>query len=185
MKTYKAPWSVSLIIISTLTTALCMGFAGTMIVGNRWVHPRWIQLWPAVLSLVLIIRAALFTIRGYTITTDALLIHRLFWKTRLPLAGLRSARHEPYAMRRSLRTWGPDGVFSFTGEYNNKALGIYRAFVTDKHRTVVLKFSDRRKVVVSPEKPEEFAHEIGLYCAKSVVVSEMNNLKRLSDQLTI
>lgn len=172
MKTYKAPWGVSLIIISSLTTVMCLGVTGTVIVGNHWVHPGWVQTWPAVLPLVLIFGAALFTIRGYTITTDALLIHRLFWTTCLPLAGLQSARHAPEAMRWSLRSWGNGGLFSFTGYYRNKALGAYRAFVTDPHRTVVLEFSDRHKVVVSPDAPEEFAHEIGLHCAKTDAVAD-------------
>src|SRR3954464_11996498 len=98
---------------------------------------------------------ALFTIRGYTVTPDALLVHRLFWTTRLPLAGLQSAQFEPNAMRWSIRTFGNGGLFSFTGWYRNKALGAYRAFVTDPHQTVVLHFPNRT-VVVSPSVPAEF-----------------------------
>ena len=70
-------------------------------------------------------------------------------------------------MRWSLRTWANGGLFSFTCHYRNKALGDYRAFVTDPHRTVVLEFSDRRNVVVSPDVPEEFTHEIGMHCTKA------------------
>ncbi len=52
------------------------------------------------------------------------------------------------------------GLFSFTGSFRNKALGAYRAFVTDPHRTVVLRFP-KRTVIVSPDSPEAFLHEIG------------------------
>ncbi len=62
-------------------------------------------------------------------------------------------------MSKSLRTCGNGGFFSFTGFYRNKALGAYRAYVTDLHQTVVLRYSDRT-VVVSPESPEEFAREL-------------------------
>jgi hypothetical protein len=35
----------------------------------------------------------------------------------------------------------------------------YRAFVTDPHRTVVLRYA-HRTVVVSPDEPEEFIHNL-------------------------
>jgi DNA-binding transcriptional regulator of glucitol operon len=111
------------------------------------------------LPLAIIVGSALFTIRGYTVTSDAVLVHRLFWATLLPLAGLQSAQFEPGAMRWSIRTFGNGGLFSFSGFFRNKALGAYRAFVTDPQRTVVLRYSTRT-VVVSPEKPEEFAENV-------------------------
>lgn len=103
--------------------------------------------------------SALFTVRGYSVTPDAILIHRLLWTTRLSLAGLHSAQVEPDAMRRSLRLFGNGGLFSFTGFFRSKALGVYRAFVTDPHRTVVLHFPTRT-VVLSPSAPEEFVHDL-------------------------
>ncbi len=53
---------------------------------------------------------------------------------------------------------GNGGLFSFTGFFRNKALGTYRAFVTDPRKTVVLHFP-RRTVVISPGSPKEFVHE--------------------------
>jgi hypothetical protein len=121
---------------------------------------RGIPHWVALLPLAIICGGALFTIRGYTVTPDAILVHRLFWTTRLPLAGLQSAQFEPDAMRRSLRMFGNGGLFSFTGFFRNKALGTYRAFVTDPRKIVVLHFP-RRTVVISPGSPKEFVHDVG------------------------
>jgi hypothetical protein len=156
MKTFKAPWSTSLIVISSLATVLCSGIA----IGMFW-KPGGIPPWLAVLPLALICGASLFTIRGYTVTSDAILVHRLFWTTRLPIADLQSAQFEPSAMESSIRTFGNGGVFSFTGFFRNKRLGGYQAFVTHPHRTVVLHFSNRT-VVVSPAAPEEFVQDIGV-----------------------
>ncbi|HKP04505.1 MAG TPA: PH domain-containing protein [Chthoniobacterales bacterium] len=154
MKSYKAPWSISLIVLSSIATLVCIGVAvGVLSTGRE--RP----IWAAMLPLAIIAGSALFTIRGYTVTGDAVLIHRLFWTTRLPLAGLQSAQFEPDAMARSLRTFGNGGLFSFTGFYWNKMLGAYRAFVTDPHRTVVLRFA-ARKVVVSPSAPDDFVQQI-------------------------
>lgn len=156
MRNYKAPWSTSLIIISSLATILCVGIT----IGVVW-SSRGILQWLALLPLGIICSGALFTIRGYTVTPDAILVHRLFWTTRLPLSGLQSVQFEPDAMRWSIRTFGNSGLFSFTGFFRNKALGAYRAFVTDPHRTVVLHFPTRT-VVISPSEPEEFVHDIGI-----------------------
>src|SRR5947207_14109258 len=151
MKNYAAPWSTSLIIISSLATLICIGVAISVAFSGR---P-----WIALLPLAIVCASMLFTIRGYSVTPDVLLVHRLLWTTRLPLAGLDSVRAEPKAMRRSLRTFGNGGLFSFTGWFRNAQLGAYRAFVTDPQRSVVLHFP-KRTVIVSPSAPEEFVHDI-------------------------
>ena len=153
MKHYKAQWDTSLIGVSSLATGTCLGIA---FVAFRHGGASW---WLGLALLALVGGCELFAIRGYAVTPEAILVHRLLWTTRLPLAGLRSAQFEPNAMRWSLRTFGNGGFFSFSGFYRNKPLGTYRAFVTDRHQTVVLRY-DGRTVVVSPASPEEFAHEL-------------------------
>jgi hypothetical protein len=155
MKHFKAPWCTPLIVISTLSTALCLG-----ITLSNWPSFTRSQLgvpsfWLGLLPLALLIGCALFTIRGYTLTPDTLMIHRLLWSTRVPLADLQSAEYLPRAMRGSIRTFGNGGVFSFTGHCWSRVLGSYRAFVTDFQRTVVLRFPSRT-IVLSPEPPEDF-----------------------------
>ena len=154
MKHYSAPWGASLIVISSLVTVLCIGV--TLGIAWRNLHPF---PWWGILPLVVIAGAALFTIRGYTITANVILVHRLLWTTHLPLTDLQSAQFEPEAMRRSMRTFGNGGLFSFTGSFRNKRLGAYRAFVTDPRRTVVLRYP-ARVVVLSPTAPEEFVRDL-------------------------
>jgi len=103
--------------------------------------------------------SALFIVRGYRITPDAILVLRPGWVSRLPRAALASASFEPGVMRRSLRLCGNGGFFSFTGFYWNRELGRHRVFVTDGQRTVVLRYANRT-VVVSPDRPEEFVREL-------------------------
>lgn len=150
MKHYKARWGLPLIVVSSLLTVLCVGVAYESCMGTHILA--------GLLVLALPLSCALFTIRGYTVTPDAILIHRLFWVTRLPLVGLQSARFEPRVMRWSIRC-GNGGFYSITGFYWSKILGLYRAFVTDMRQTVVLRYT-RRTVVVSPTPPEELVHEL-------------------------
>ena len=161
MKHYEAPWSTSLIVMSVLTTVICLGVAA----GAWWEaqvghHPAPLR-WVAVLPLVALFGCALCTIRGYSISSDSILVHRLLSSTVLPRAGLESAQVEPDAMRWSLRTCGNGGAFSFSGFYYNQRLHSYRAYVTDPHRTVVLRYANRR-VVFSPATPEDFVDDLGI-----------------------
>ncbi|MGD0811990.1 MAG: PH domain-containing protein [Verrucomicrobiota bacterium] len=152
MKHYKAHWDTALIVVSSLSTFVCLGLAFVAFKHSGIFH------WVGWLLLALVAACALFAIRGYTMTAEDILVHRLLWTTRLPLAGLQSAQFEPDAMRRSIRTFGNGGFFSFSGFYHNKILGTYRAFVTDRHQTVVLRYAGRT-VVVSPASPADFAQE--------------------------
>ena len=102
---------------------------------------------------------ALFTIRGYRLEGDVLLVRRLGWNSRIDLAGLQSAEADPAAMNGSIRTFGNGGFFCFAGAYWNRRLRSYRAFVTYPRRAVVLRFP-RRTVVVTPEHPEEFVAKL-------------------------
>jgi hypothetical protein len=161
MKHYEAPWSTSLIVMSVLTTVICLGASAGAWLGLAAKHPLGELGWVALLPLVLLFGAVLFTIRAYGLSSDRILVHRLLWSTVLPRAGLESAQVELDAMRGSLRTFGNGGAFSFTGFYYNKRLGSYRAYVTAPHRTVVLRYAKRR-VVLSPGTPEDFVIDLAL-----------------------
>ena len=150
MKHYGAHWGVPLIIVSSALTILCAGTACQALVEGRTLF--------GLALLALVVGCAVFTIRGYTVTPEAILIHRLLWSTRLTRDGLYSAKFEPRAMRWSVRC-GNGGLFSVTGLYWNKRLGVYRAFVTDGRRTVVLRYPGRI-VVLSPDSPGEFAMDL-------------------------
>jgi hypothetical protein len=161
MKHYEAPWSTSLIVMSIVTTVICLGVAGSGWWSLAAKHAPGAFGWVVFLPLVIMFGAALFTIRGYSISSDSILVHRLLWSTVLPRAGLESAEVDLEAMRGSLRTFGNGGAYSFTGFYYNKRLGSYRAYVTDPHRTVVLRYAKRR-AVLSPATPEDFVADLAI-----------------------
>ncbi|MGP8054893.1 MAG: protein kinase domain-containing protein [Limisphaerales bacterium] len=152
-KHHKAPWSPLLILMSIGLTILCVGLA-----FRFFVRGSGMEVMTGVGMLAITFGCALFTIRGYTITRNALLVHRLLWNTRLSLDGLKSARFELGAMRWGIRC-GNGGFFSFTGLFYNRKLGFHRAFVTDHIRTVVLRYP-HRIVVVSPTDPEAFVRDL-------------------------
>ena len=152
---FKAPWGTTLQIVSLLTTIVLLAVAAVPSSG---------PIWPVrILSLALLVGALPFVVRGYEIRGDALLIRRLFWNTRVELAGLQSAQHDPTVLCHSVRTCGNGGLFSFTGWYWNRKIGAYHAYATDLRRAVVLTFVHRR-VVVSPDRPEDFVRALSVFC---------------------
>lgn len=153
---FGAPWSPVLVVVSGLVTVICLV---TPVVASRTSDTA--GMWTGCATLALMAGCALFTISGYTVTRDTILIHRLLWDTRLPLAGLFSAERAPKAMSRSIRLCGNGGFYSFTGLYWNRTLGVYRAFIMDPSRAVVLRYASR-VCVVSPDAPEEFIQELGI-----------------------
>jgi hypothetical protein len=154
-KHYQAHWGWLLIVLSTLLTAGCVWFALAEFHQGS-TSSIWMGLW----LLALVVGCALFTIRGYTVTPDAILVHRLLWATRLPRAGLQSAQFVPVRPGCSVRI-GNGGFFSFSGWYYNTRLGLYRVFVTDHRRMVFLRYPNRL-VAISPAAPEEFVHDLAL-----------------------
>lgn len=155
---YAAPWSRLLKGITLLASTLLAGVAlWALLAGPRL--PAAVAIAAGGLPLVILVGCALFTVRGYELAGGELLVHRLLWPTRISLDGLRSVAHDPEAVRGSLRLFGNGGLFSFSGWFRNKPLGVYRAYVTDHRRIVVLTW-DQRRIVVSPEPPERFVEAL-------------------------
>jgi hypothetical protein len=118
-------------------------------------YARGLHVLPTLLLVPVVIITCL-CVRRYELGPGELRIQRLFWQTRWPLDPATRAIVRPHAMRGSWRTWGNGGVFAFSGHFSGSDLGRYRAFVTDPSRTVILETA-QGIVVVSPERPTEFA----------------------------
>jgi hypothetical protein len=158
MKHYAAPWSGLLVIITLPMTALCLGLA---------IHSTLRGGWGLSLFLVaLTVGCACTSIRGYSITPDAILIHRPFWTTHLPLAGLQSAQVAQPGMLAGIRI-GNGGFFSFTGWRYGTRLGLYRVFLTDHHQAVILRYP-LRTIAISPSPPGEFVRDLPIPYATKV-----------------
>jgi hypothetical protein len=174
-KHHRAPWSQGLAFWSLLLTGLLLWQAFTL-----FKHGGGSSFLVGSLLVTLTIVCALFAIRGYTITADAILIHRLFWATRLPLAGLQSARFELCATRWGIR-FGNGGFFSATGFRYNRSLGFHRVFVTDGARTVVLRYP-HRTVVVSPADPEAFVRELAILPSQPSIKNQKRTMQTMNNK---
>jgi hypothetical protein len=166
MNRFKASWGKSLWIMSTIGTVICLGVSLLLLRTNVPFRVNTSHFWLGILPLICVLVAVLYTVRGYSVSENTLLVQRLLWSTRLSLAGLQSVEFRPDAVRGSVRTFGNGGFFSFTGCYRNKSLGSYRAFVTDPKRIVALRFP-KQAVVLSPDSPEDFVRVLSAFAGNA------------------
>jgi hypothetical protein len=101
---FRAPWGKTLKVISALSTMLLLGIplVISLLLFDRAAVPPSARIAVGAVAPLIILPCLLFTIRGYSIVDNALLIHRLLWSTRIPLNDLRSVSVQPNAMRNSL-----------------------------------------------------------------------------------
>jgi hypothetical protein len=160
-----APWPTSLRVISIVATAVVVGvsYGAWRVIprGTRVPFAETFGTFVATLPPLVLVGALLFVVTGYEIGSSELRVQRLLWSTRVRLDGVSRAWADPKAMACSLRIWGNGGLYSFTGYFQSKALGRYRAFVTDPGCAVVLVLPNRT-VVVSPAEPRAFLQALSL-----------------------
>ena len=154
---FDAPWGMPLKLITACTTAFLFAFVIVALANAK--IPMVARIFMVALPPLGVAAGACFVVRGYELDEGALFVERLGWRTRINLSGLKSVSTDPQATRRSLRSCGNGGFFSFTGWYWNKALHSYRLFGTDLTKTVVLDLGTRR-VVITPDEPEVFARKV-------------------------
>jgi hypothetical protein len=157
-KHFRAPWGVTLIVMTVFSLSIVCGVMVLGLVSGPGNNLIWIGSMILIPGIFLFIMP-FFIIRGFVLTGDSILVKRLGWNSRISLDQLNSIEFDSSAMKGSIRTLGNGGFFAFCGKYRNKKLGPYRAFVTHLRNTVVLRFP-AITIVISPEDPERFVSEI-------------------------
>lgn len=155
---FAAPMGMLVRVVTLMVGLFLLALSSVAIFGmdqkELWVRTLVAMTGPSILGI-----SALFAVRGYELRMGSLIVRRPLWETIVPLEGLTEVEVNPEAMRGSLRLLGNGGLFAFAGWFRNRRLGMYRAFVSNPARSVVLRFP-KRTVVVSPDRPEEFAAAI-------------------------
>jgi hypothetical protein len=151
---FRAPWSKRL----KVTTAIAIGVLSLLIVWGGILGAHFDLLLRAIavgVPMLILVVPPIFSVRGYSLTQDEVLVRRLGWATRLPLVGLETVEGKADAMRRSWKLFGNAGLYCYTGLYWNRQLGFYRAYATDPSRAVILRYA-HRNIVITPHDPQHF-----------------------------
>ena len=162
-RTFAAPWATLLKVISLLSTLLLPAIVWLLPLprDSAWIVRGTVRALP----VILLATCALFTVRGYAVADGCLKVRRLFWVTCIPLRTLTGAewRRGPFGW--AWRMFGNGGLYSITGWYHQKSLGTFRALATRFSDAVILTFSDRKPIVVTPDDPGGFVEAVNSECA--------------------
>lgn len=155
---FSAPWSTTLKVSSIVTSALLLGISLLIPLPPKIPFMVWCMV--RVFPVGVLLGCALFTVRGYEIGQDCLLVRRLLWQTCIPLHGLTQAEFRPGPFGWAWRTCGNGGLFSYSGWYHQKPLGSFRALGTRTTDAVILSFTGRNPIVLTPENPARFVEVV-------------------------
>jgi hypothetical protein len=151
---FNASWERRLSVISSLTTLILVLVVLETIAKASLFDSGTIALRIGLVIFVGI-TSALFFIRGYSITTDAVHILHFGWATSLKIKNLTGVEKVPLGATSGIGLFGIWGIYSFTGIARNSTYGIHRRYLTNRFHAVALKFG-KKTVVVSPDDPEAF-----------------------------
>jgi hypothetical protein len=129
--------------------------AGMFVSGSDNLFPTAIIL-PMTLVFVLGL-SYYFSIKSYEVTDDEIIIRRPFDRVSYKKASVKSAeRIEGKSIRFAVRTFGVGGLFAYTGEFWNSKYGSMTWYVTRMDTAIMMTTSSNKKIVISPDRPEEF-----------------------------
>jgi Bacterial PH domain len=160
---FRAPWSRSLKMASRITVFILLGIAVAGIILMPARMP-WFRVFMVAVPAGILVSALLCMVSGYSLTASALEVERPLWTTTFTLADLVSVAGDSDALGGSLRLFGNGGLFSFTGIFWNRRLGLFHAYGTDPGRAVVLKFR-KRTIVITPDDTQRFIVRVRTYLA--------------------
>lgn len=94
---------------------------------------------------------------NYTLTTDKLIVHRPLTNVNINLTEIKSVEQiDKEKLGQTLRTFGVGGLFGYFGKFANKKFGSMTWYATRRDKAVLITTVDNKRIVLTPDNPEEF-----------------------------
>jgi hypothetical protein len=119
-------------------------------------------------AALLIIYFTVFAFRplNYTLTSDKLIVNRLFPNVSINRNDITSLELlDEQDIRSSVRTLGVGGLFGYFGKFANMKLGSMTWYATRTDRTVLVRTVDNKKIILTPDEPERLVADFNTYNA--------------------
>ena len=98
-----------------------------------------------------------FRPNNYSVSPDKLLIHRIINNVEIERNNIQSVQEiDESQVKNSLRTFGVGGFFGNFGTFWNGKLGKMTWYVTRKNNFVLVETKDQKKIILTPDEPEQF-----------------------------
>lgn len=151
METYKA----SLDTLAKTITGIVFLLIVTGIVFMFTLEPWYGGIVLVVIPIFILVPTYLYSVKGYQLTNDKLIIQRAFSKLNkeISISEIESASlTETGDFKWTIRTAGNGGLFGYTGLFANPKLGSFRMYCTShRNRILILLIEKHEKIVISPD----------------------------------
>ncbi|MGI9191868.1 MAG: PH domain-containing protein [Chitinophagaceae bacterium] len=148
---------------SKLVSYALMAFAVAMTVtmystfDEHWT----LLILPNAILPVIILFTWLYSPYAYSVTQDAVLVHRKMGNFTIPIKDIKVVNTlDKKAMGWPVRLMGNGGLFGYTGWYTSSPQGRMRWFVRQQKNYVVIIMNNERKYVLSPNEPQALVDAI-------------------------
>ena len=158
--TYKASLDKTAIIITISVTIL---FA--IIIGGQYSIIKdaggAVPIYTTTACLLMYFLAFAFRPIHYTITSDELIVNRPLLNVYIKRADIRRVELiEKKKIKNCIRIFCMGGLFGYYGNFVNFSLGRMTWYATRRDKPVLVKTTDNRKIIVTPDDPDTFVNEL-------------------------
>lgn len=160
--TYKTSLDRPAIIITITVTIL---FA-IIIVGQYSIIKdvgRSVSIYTSTACLLIYFLAFAFRPINYVVTKDEVIVRRPLLNAHIKRVHIKSVELvDKKKIKGSSRTFGVSGLFGYYGSFANFSLGRMTWYATRRDKPVLIKTTDGKKIILTPNDPDKFVTEFSL-----------------------
>ncbi|MEO6285750.1 MAG: PH domain-containing protein [Dyadobacter sp.] len=161
--TYKASWDNATKIITVAITVFFIAIiiATFMDDGGNSVAGRYF-----IAVMIVAIYAVCYALRPvhYIVTKDKLIIHRPVSDVSLSREQMESVELlDDKMLKWTFRTFGVGGLFGYFGKFANSKLGSMTWYATRRRKTVLIKTSQGKSIIVTPDDADDFVNQFEVH----------------------
>lgn len=121
---------------------------------------RAIPISTTIIFLLIYFLVFIFRPVSYIVTSEELIVHRPLFDVKIKRADINSVQSiDEKTISGSIRTFGVGGLFGYYGKFANAGLGGMTWYATRKDKLVLIKTADNKKIIVTPDDPDNFVAE--------------------------
>ena len=111
----------------------------------------------SIIPIIIFLVVYLLRPNNYSVSADKLLIHRMLGNVEIDRNSIQSVQEiDESQVKNSLRTFGVGGFFGSFGKLWNASLGNMTWYITRKNNFVLVETKNKKKIILTPDKPDEF-----------------------------
>ena len=148
-----------------ITIGVTILFA-TIIIGQYSIikdEGKAIPIYTTVALLLIYFIVFAFRPINYSITTENIIIHRLWKDVTISRTLIKSVELiDKEKLRWSLRTFGVGGLFGYFGNFANMKMGRMTWYATRRDNPILIVTTNNKKIILTPNNPGKFVSDFNL-----------------------